>query len=788
MRKLVKANIRKDRAVFTVFLLILVLSTMLLHTGLLVNRYDEMYDKKKNSRGIGDAEMYACGEEDEIRSVMDGLSLVSGYYSDIILRPYKATVLSCEEKGWEDTRSDVVLHSADGTHAGTVRFMQRDDSLSGRRIYLNLYLASACDLELGDRITVDVESLSKETYTVAGIYEDIQQGNPYAWCSLCLDDASFRELWEKAASEKMSGSFMNRLNQVEVVASFGDEISGDDGLHYAMEAMEKAGIPVFGYTMDLAKSGYVSITNILAAFMTVFALIAIVVTFVMIVFTINNNIDRDVRNIGALRAVGFTNRQVRTGMLLEYLVIGFIGGLLGTILSYVVMPVIDQSLFRPVTGMFWEENLYLGSSLSVISGLMLAMTLVVLFSTRKLRDLHPATALRFGLKANSFKKNYLPLAKTRGRLNILLAAKSMLQSMSQNLIVLGVVIVVSIMTIFSGILFYNTRVDITRFQRLISGDVPDGILMLSVTDEEEWKASRDRVSEIPGITEAYGYSSHNINVEGRETFVFFTDSPEYLDCGVYEGQMFREENEAVIGRLMAEKLGVKIGDEVEVECAGQKARFIITGLQQAVVNMGNRLFISTEGAKRLGIQPEFSEIRIRVADASGKKVDRALEEARAALGEVCTGVNNEYRYQRSSENLTMFAALMLILMLILVNAAIIYLVIKLLLKTVFIRREKEFGIKKAVGFTSRQLRLQLALSLFPVCLLAAALGAVLGFFLVNPLISLVLSGFGIASADFIVKPVLILFTILIVAAVIFLMTYLMSGRMKRVSAYELIQE
>ena len=136
----------------------------------------------------------------------------------------------------------------------------------------------------------------------------------------------------------------------------------------------------------------------------------------------------------------------------------------------------------------------------------------------------------------------------------------------------------------------------------------------------------------------------------------------------------------------------------------------------------------------------------------------------------------------------MFAATLLILLLIFVNIGIIFLVIKLLLKTVFIRKEKEFGIKKAVGFTSRQLRLQLALSLFPVSFIASIGGAILGFLLVNPLLSAVLSGFGIASADFLLVPALIFITVAVVGVLVFGMTYLMSGRMKKISAYQLMQE
>ena len=73
MSKLVKSNIRKDRTVLIAFLFIIILSSMLLHIGLFVNRYDALYDEKKEGAGIGDAEIYAFGTEDAVRSVMDGL-------------------------------------------------------------------------------------------------------------------------------------------------------------------------------------------------------------------------------------------------------------------------------------------------------------------------------------------------------------------------------------------------------------------------------------------------------------------------------------------------------------------------------------------------------------------------------------------------------------------------------------------------------------------------------------------------------------------------------------------
>ena len=784
MLKLVKSNIRKDKAVLAVFLLIITLCAMLLQTGLFVNRYDALYDEKKEEYGIGDMVVFALGDPDTIRATMDNLTEPDRYTLSDILRPDDIQV-SCEAKGFEDIRDDAILHPISGTHGTSCRFVSRDESVTGPKIYLTTHYAYGNHLEIGDKIAISTEAIGTKTYTVAGIVEDLQQGNQYAWHAFLFDDEAFQELWKLAEAPAAASTFRQTT---EIVCTYRDGVSIDDGQRTTTNALNDAGIVTYSYAMDLAKAGYVSVTNILAAFMTVFSLIAMMVCLVMIIFTINNNIDRDVKNIGALRAVGHTTGQVRSAFLLEYLLIGVIGTSVGIGVSYILMPIIDEKLFRSVSGITWETRVYPCMMSLILGGFLLAMTLVVLLSTRKLKNLHPATALRFGLQANTFKKNHLPLATTKGKLSPLLAAKSMLQSKGQNLIVLGIVTVVGFMTIFSCILFYNTRVDLSRFQRLVNGDVPDGIVDINVETEEEYNELRDRVAALPGVSQAYGMGWHNITVQGRETYTFTTDRPDCMDCGVYEGTMFREANEAVIGRLLAEKLGVSIGDEILVEYGNEKARYIVTGFQQSVINMGERVFMSWEGARRIGIESSYTSIRFRLTDPDADAVDKALAEAKTVLGDRCTGVQNEYRYQRSSDNLTMFATLMLILLLILVNVAIIYLVIKLLLKTIFIRKEKEFGIKKAVGFTSRQLRLQLALSLFPVSLIASVAGAILGFFLVNPLISVVLAGFGIASADFLVSPLLIGITIVVLAVLVFGMTYLMSGRMKKVSAYDLIQE
>ncbi|MBR1866505.1 MAG: hypothetical protein IJ801_08370, partial [Lachnospiraceae bacterium] len=274
------------------------------------------------------------------------------------------------------------------------------------------------------------------------------------------------------------------------------------------------------------------------------------------------------------------------------------------------------------------------------------------------------------------------------------------------------------------------------------GDGAAGYVSINASSEEEMYDLIEKIQGIDGVSQAYGLEGDVASVKANEATLIYVSRPEYVYCGVYEGDMIREANEAVLGTVIAQKAGVGIGDEVVIERGEHKGAFLVTGLQQAVYGFGERIYITDEGAKRLGMDLDYSDIRFRLEEPSAERVDAVLSEAEELLGSRCIGTDNTYRYSRSNENVPVYVVGFLILLLIVLNVITVLLVIRLLLKTVFIRREKEFGIKKAVGFTSGQLRLA----------------------------------------------VLIVFTIVIVTLLVFGFSFLLSGRMKRVSAYQLIQE
>jgi putative ABC transport system permease protein len=100
-----------------------------------------------------------------------------------------------------------------------------------------------------------------------------------------------------------------------------------------------------------------------------------------------------------------------------------------------------------------------------------------------------------------------------------------------------------------------------------------------------------------------------------------------------------------------------------------------------------------------------------------------------------------------------------------------------------LRRRREFGIQKAVGFTTFQRMNQIALGMTPAILIGAAVGAAAGYFGLNPMVAALMSGMGIVKVRL---PVPLDQTMLVLLA--YAVSLLIAWRIRRISAYTLVSE
>ena len=125
---------------------------------------------------------------------------------------------------------------------------------------------------------------------------------------------------------------------------------------------------------------------------------------------------------------------------------------------------------------------------------------------------------------------------------------------------------------------------------------------------------------------------------------------------------------------------------------------------------------------------------------------------------------------------------------VLVSVLVIVLSMNLLVKTLIIKKQKEIGIKKALGFSSNQLRTELVLSMLPQIALGAAAGAVLGLMGSNKILASLLVSVGVLKSNMVVFPWMGIIAVIFAVVVSFVIIWMISARIKRISAYSLITE
>ena len=116
-------------------------------------------------------------------------------------------------------------------------------------------------------------------------------------------------------------------------------------------------------------------------------------------------------------------------------------------------------------------------------------------------------------------------------------------------------------------------------------------------------------------------------------------------------------------------------------------------------------------------------------------------------GSVNTTVNIDSTIQSAASVYVSLMTIIVIAILVL-SAIIIAFVLYLLVRTMLNNKKRDYGILKSLGFTTRQLILQTALSFMPAIIISTVVGMIVCSLIINPLTALFLSSLGIVKCTF----------------------------------------
>lgn len=602
-------------------------------------------------------------------------------------------------------------------------------------VYLPM-LYKTDDIAVGKTIDISIGS-HKETYIVCGFFNSIMMGSHNCTLTEII-------LTEDKYEELESSEWAPRATLCSVrLKDISENLNYEASLKAAVSE-QQPNINMVSNCYDIVwQSRYIS-QMICSGIMSAMAFFVLLIALVVIVSNIVNYIQVNMKNLGALKAAGYTSGQLICSLLVQFLSLTLLSALVGIGLSYLLFPSVNAMMIAQ-TGIPYAMHflpLPFMISLIILGG---AVTSAVWFASRRIKKIEPIVALRSGIHTHNFKSNRVPLEKTKAPLNLALALKTALSGVKLNVTVCITMLVLSLIVVFSGLMTKNVILDRQPFVNLIVGETADSCISVQAEAEDNFLRKRNADSRVEKL---YLYTSLKVShVGGAELMATLCDdfSKANNQSVVFEGRFPKYDNEIAIAAKYAKESGLKVGDEIEITANGKQEKYLICGFTQISNNLGRDCLFTRKGYERLGTLKHTSYYLNLL---EGTDIDAFNSEMKEIYeGKVNSAINIQAAMEGTGGVYVSLMSIIVIIILIL-SAIIIVFVLYLLVRTMLNNKQMDYGILKSLGFTTGQLILQTAISFMPAVMLSAIAGLILSSLIINPLTALFLSGIGIVKCTF----------------------------------------
>lgn len=549
--------------------------------------------------------------------------------------------------------------------------------------------------------------------------------------------------------------------------------------------VEKAAIKMC-YIFDMLMAGVLIVVSICL----------ILISFLILRFTIVFTLQEDYKEIGIMKAIGIRDISIKGIYLLKYFAIALVGATAGFFISFpfenVLLDMVMQNLIADDIQKNAGVNLFCGIAIVII------VLLFCYFSTSKVKRFTVMEAIRNGNSGERYTVKTPLKLHNRKQLNssVYLACNDIAGNLKRYL-VLAMIFCIGILLILLPLKAVHTLKDksIIRTFAVQSSSIfiDTGKLERYLTDEN----NELLMADINKIRQELKKNGLNVEVWVETGYLIscYSDVPEenvsYFtmqqvgkeedDYDVLEGKVPALPNEVMITEKTAEELNVGIGDSIYYQYQDRTEAFIITGIYQSMMNMGNGFRISKNARIH---SPLSGVLGIQVKAES----DLSDEEIKEKVQEIFP----EYQIETSSEWMDSMIGdisdaldrleLFILGMVLGINVFITVLT----MKTLITSERGEIAMLKSIGFSDRSIKGWQSIRILLVLCFSILLGTLLSSPLAEVTIAHVFDMMGATNIKLITKPI----EVYVICPLILLMVtgsaaYLCASEIKKVDLKEI---
>ena len=782
---LVRSNLKKSRKTSFAFFLLLMATMLLSYTGSqLTEGFRRLYQEKAAETNSADfaavlPRNFCERYQEEIAGFRQAEEeiLVMETSDALLLRN-----MDIQAGNGEPVNGSWMIRDADreGT-LSSLKIVEYMDQMPENGIYVPYVCRTFFGFGLGDMLTISSGEW-EETFIIAGFTEDVLFGCR-SNIAFDLPQASFRSLQEKTGAdcdaavvmiktEGSVGGLANRFSEFVAGRSDGEMFYNTSDINYA----------------EASRSNNL---NIYVAVMNAASFIGIAACFMVIWFHMRNTLDKDLKELGTLKAVGYGGGQIVMSYVLQFLFLGLAGGMAGIGLSQCIMPAVIKNIATDI-GFVWNTAFLGRAAGRNLLAVLLVIGAVTLFLSRGIFRIRPVEAIQERGKVQlSGRKGGMTMESSPFPVNLSIIFK-MISSERIKSILTGVVISVIMCVAGFAVILYV---------RLVNDE--GGMLQVTGTEVYSVNVQPSRpedAAEIAMEMETEGVRKVMLAVEPGSSRLL-CDNGVYAALGVYSdygalenpslyaGRYPKHENETAISGNLAEALGKEIGDTIEVsqifqEAAGE-GTFLIVGLTQGTYTGGMDIYLTMEGLALVDPGAQWQTVHIYLEEGiDAEEYCSRLEERFLDRISYAGGFERVF-YSQLAPIISSVSGVVSFIMAVMFLLVIImgYFVTNSILLT----HKRDFGIMKALGYSNGQIISQTVVTFMLYIAGGSLLGGIALYFGSNAVLAGLFRGMGVYRLTFRFPAVWIAVLVLCMEAAGCLTAFLSAWKVRKIVPCSLIK-
>ena len=481
------------------------------------------------------------------------------------------------------TKNTVIIQSIGGSR---IKFFDTDNrevtDITKGHAYVSGNFMEENHLERGDTIRIQHGAVDM-TLVLDGKVKDALLGSDMMGNTrFILSDADMQTL---EADEMLSLHYAGQICYIDT----------EDSSTLASALADASNI-AFDSGRSTIKMCYVM--DMIVAFMTlVLSVCLIIVSFVVLRFTISFTIVEEYREIGVMKAIGIPNIRIRSLYIGKYLMLAVAGAGIGFFISIPFGAMLLKSV---------SENMVLGNSHGYwinLMGALLVVFVIVLFAylcTGKVKKASPVDAIRSGQTGERYKKKSIyRIGKSHFSPSLYMAVNDIVSSTRR---FLTIILSFSICTLLVLMIVNTTQT--MKSPNLVKTfgtasdvyvtDVQEVMEYMSGHTKEDMEARLDELAEMLGKNGMPSEVCIELQYKYKLTFegeVYNLTCQQGLhtratDYEYYEGEMPQNGNEIAITPQISELTGARIGDYVTIDYGDQTRECMVTAYFQTMNQLG----------------------------------------------------------------------------------------------------------------------------------------------------------------------------------------------------------